>query len=195
VFILQNYLAALFAHLAPLSLDASIVFEQQYHEVEGDSASCAEFYALLSALSGLPFRQGIAVTGAVNQHGEMLPVGGINEKIEGWFRVCEAAGLDGSQGVLIPARNRRHLMLAPQVVDAVARGRFHIHAAERVTEGLELLAGVPAGEPGGPAHYPHDSVLGHAQEALLAFRRACQMQEHSRAPRRHLRAGHAPSRR
>jgi predicted ATP-dependent protease len=195
VFILQNYLAALFAHLAPLSLNASIVFEQQYHEVEGDSASCAEFYALLSALSGLPFRQGIAVTGAVNQHGEMLPVGGINEKIEGWFRVCEAAGLDGSQGVLIPARNRRHLMLAPQVVDAVARGRFHIHAAERVTEGLELLAGVTAGEPGGAGHYPHDSVLGHAQEALLAFRRACQMQEHPRAPRRHLRADHPPLRR
>src|SRR3569832_1726230 len=120
VFILQSYLAALFAHLAPLSLNASIAFEQQFHEVEGDSASCAELYALLSALSGLPLKQGIAVTGAGNQHGEVLPVGGINEKIEGWFAVCEAAGLDGSQGVLIPARNRRHLMLAPRVVEAVA---------------------------------------------------------------------------
>jgi predicted ATP-dependent protease len=189
VFILQNYLAALFAHLAPLSLNASIVFEQQYHEVEGDSASCAELYALLSALSGLPLKQGIAVTGALNQHGEVLPVGGINEKIEGWFRVCEAAGLDGSQGVLIPARNRRHLMLSPRLVAAVAGGRFHIHAADHATEGIALLTGVAAGELGRAGHYPHGSVLGHAQDALLAFRRACQALEHHKPPRRHFRAG------
>jgi predicted ATP-dependent protease len=195
VFILQAYLAALFAHLAPLSLNASIVFEQQYHGVEGDSASCAELYTLLSALSGLPLKQGIAVTGAVNQHGEVLPVGGINEKIEGWFSVCEAAGLDGSQGVLIPARNRRHLMLAPRVVEAVARGRFHIHTAELATEGIELLTGVTVGEPNAAGHYPSDSVLGQAQEALLAFRRACQQQEHTRAPRRHFRAADRPQRR
>lgn len=195
VFILQAYLAALFAHLAPLSLNASIVFEQQYHGVEGDSASCAELYALLSALSGLPLKQGIAVTGAVNQHGEVLPVGGINEKIEGWFGVCEAAGLDGSQGVLIPARNRRHLMLAPRVVEAVAGGRFHIHTAELATEGIELLTGVTAGEPNAAGHYAPDSVLGQAQDALLAFRRACQQQEHPRAPRRHFRAAHRPQRR
>jgi len=188
VFILQNYLAGLFAHLAPLSLNASIVFEQQYHEVEGDSASCAELYALLSALSGLPLKQGIAVTGAVNQHGEVLPVGGINEKIEGWFRVCEAAGLDGSQGVLIPARNRRHLMLAPHVVKAVAQGLFHIHAVDHVTEGIERLTGMAAGELNTAGHYPHDSVLGHAQDALLAFRRAVLQQEHPRPSRRHFRA-------
>ncbi|WP_018507517.1 Lon protease family protein [Thiobacillus thioparus] len=195
VFILQAYLAALFAHLAPLSLNASIVFEQQYHGVEGDSASCAELYTLLSALSGLPLKQGIAVTGAVNQHGEVLPVGGINEKIEGWFSVCEAAGLDGSQGVLIPARNRRHLMLAPRVVEAVARGRFHIHTAELATEGIELLTGVTAGEPNAAGHYAPDSVLGQAQDALLAFRRACQQQEHARAPRRHFRVADRPQRR
>ena len=111
VLILQNYLSALFAHIAPLALNAAIVFEQEYNGVEGDSASCAELYALLSSLADLPLRQGIAVTGAVNQHGEVLPVGGINEKIEGYFRVCENFGLDGSQGVLIPHRNRRHLML------------------------------------------------------------------------------------
>ncbi|WP_310448047.1 ATP-binding protein [Thiobacillus sp.] len=195
VFILQSYLAALFAHLAPLSLNASIVFEQQYHGVEGDSASCAELYALLSALSGLPLQQGIAVTGAVNQHGEVLPVGGINEKIEGWFRVCEAAGLDGSQGVLIPQRNRRHLMLAQPLLDAVAQGRFHIHTAAHVSEGIELLTGLAAGEPGVAGHYPHHSVLGHAQEALQAFRRACQQQEHPRPPRRHFRNGEASRKR
>ena len=108
VLILHNYLSALFTHNAPLALNASIVFEQEYSGVEGDSASCAELYALLSSLSGLPLRQGIAVTGAVNQHGEVLPVGGLNEKIEGYFRICATAGLDGSQGVLIPRRNRRH---------------------------------------------------------------------------------------
>ena len=98
----------------------------------------------------------------------VLPVGGINEKIEGWFRVCEAAGLDGRQGVLIPARNRRHLMLAPRLVEAVAAGRFQLHAADHVSEGLALLAGVAAGEPDAAGHYPHASVLGHAQDTLLA---------------------------
>ena len=195
VFILQNYLAALFAHLAPLSLNASIVFEQQYHGVEGDSASCAELYALLSSLSGLPLKQGIAVTGAVNQHGEVLPVGGINEKIEGYFRVCEAAGLDGSHGVLIPQRNRRHLMLEPRVVEAVAQGRFHIHTAAHVSEGIELLTGIPSGELNAAVHYPHDSVLGHAQDTLLAFRRACQAQEHPKLSRRHFHASDRPKRR
>ena len=195
VFILQNYLAGLFAHLAPLSLNASIVFEQQYHEVEGDSASCAELYALLSALSGLPLRQGIAVTGAVNQHGDVLPVGGLNEKIEGWFRVCEAEGLDGSQGVLMPALNRRHLMLAPSVVRAVAEGRFHIQAVDHVSEGIELLTGMPVGELNASGHYPHDSVLGHAQDSLLAYRRAVLQQEHPKAARRHFRAADPPKRR
>ena len=194
VFILQNYLAGLFAHLAPLSLSASIVFEQQYHEVEGDSASCAELYALLSSLSGLPLRQGIAVTGAVNQHGDVLPVGGINEKIEGYFRVCEAAGLDGSQGVLIPARNRRHLMLEPRVVEAVARGRFHIHAVANAGEGIELLTGTPAGVLNPAGRYPHDSVLGRAQETLVAFRHACRTAEHPPG-RRPVRAGTPPPRR
>jgi predicted ATP-dependent protease len=187
VFILQNYLAALFAHLAPLSLNASIVFEQEYHGVEGDSASCAELYALLSSLSGQPLRQGIAVTGAVNQHGEVLPVGGINEKIEGYFRICETAGLDGSQGVLIPHRNRRHLMLENNVVEAVAKGIFHIYTAEHANEGIELLTGVPAGMANKAGSYPQGSVLGHAQKALQAFRRACHATEHSKIGRKLLR--------
>ncbi|MEK7769146.1 MAG: AAA family ATPase, partial [Pseudomonadota bacterium] len=186
VFILQNYLSALFVHTAPLALNASIVFEQEYHGMEGDSASCAELYVLLSSLSDLPLKQSIAVTGAVNQHGEMLPVGGINEKIEGYFRVCETAGLDGSQGVLIPHRNRRHLMLERKVVEAVAKGLFHIHTAEHVSEGMELLAGCSFGIADVAGSYPHDSVLGRAQQTLLAYRHACQESQHPKAGRKRL---------
>ena len=173
VLILHSYLSALFGHIAPLALSASLVFEQEYHGVEGDSASCAELYALLSCLSGLPLRQGIAVTGAVNQHGEVLPVGGLNEKIEGWFRVCERAGLDGTQGVLIPERNRRHLMLDRDVVDAVARGVFHVHTVAHVSEGIALLTGQPAGLGDGGAPFAEGSVLALAEQTLLAYRRAC----------------------
>jgi len=178
VLILQNYLSALFAHNAPLALDASIVFEQEYHGMEGDSASCAELYVLLSSLSGLPLKQSIAVTGAVNQHGEVLPVGGINEKIEGYFRICSTTGLDGSQGVLIPHRNRRHLMLDSKVVEAVANGLFHIYTAEHASEGMELLTGCAFGIADEAGDYPPGSVLGNAQSTLLAYRRACQISGH-----------------
>jgi predicted ATP-dependent protease len=187
VLILQHYLSALFAHIAPLALNASIVFEQEYNGVEGDSASCAELYVLLSSLSGLPLKQGIAVTGSVNQHGEVLPVGGINEKIEGYFRVCETAGLDGSQGVLIPSRNRRHLMLERKVIDAVAQGLFHVYTADHIAEGIELLTGLPAGLSDAAGDYAHDSVLGHAQQTLHAYRRACQSSDHPKPERKRLR--------
>lgn len=172
VLILHSYLAALFGHLAPLALGASIVFEQEYSGIEGDSASCAELYALLSSLSGLPLRQDIAVTGALNQHGEVLPVGGLNEKIEGWFRVCRQTGFTGTQGVLIPARNQRHLMLSRAVVQAVRDGQFHIHCAHHVGEGIALLTGCEAGLGDTPA--APDSVLARAERTLLAYRRACQ---------------------
>ena len=172
VLILQGYLSALFAHVAPLALNAAVVFEQEYSGVEGDSASCAEFYALLSALSGLPLQQGVAVTGALNQHGEMLPVGAVNQKIEGFFRTCERLGLDGRQGVLLPRRNARHLMLSPRLVEAVAAGRFHIHAADHAGEGMELLTGHSFGTLG-PGGYAPGTVLGRAQKTLLAYRRAC----------------------
>ncbi|MBI5435822.1 MAG: AAA family ATPase [Nitrosomonadales bacterium] len=187
VLILHNYLSALFAHIAPLALNASIVFEQEYNGVEGDSASCAELYVLLSSLSDLPLKQGIAVTGAVNQHGEVLPVGGVNEKIEGYFRVCATAGLDGSQGVLIPRRNRRHLMLERKVVEAVAKGLFHIYTAEHASEGLELLTGLPAGTANAAGSYPSGSVLGHAQKTLQAYRRACQASGRLKKQRKRLR--------
>ena len=184
VLILHNYLSALFSRNTPLAMNAAIVFEQEYSGVEGDSASCAELYALLSSLSGLPLKQGIAVTGSLNQHGEMLPVGGINEKIEGYFSLCAAAGLSGSQGVLIPHRNRRHLMLDHRVIEAVAQGLFHIHTAEHVTDGLELLTGVPVGTANINGVYPHGSVLSRAQQTLLAFRHACQAAERSKTVRR-----------
>ncbi|MGC2049163.1 MAG: ATP-binding protein [Gallionella sp.] len=185
VLILQSYLSALFVHNSPLALNASIVFEQEYHGVEGDSASIAELYALLSALSGLPLKQGIAVTGALNQHGEVLPVGGINEKIEGYFRVCEKAGLDGGQGVLIPDRNRHHLMLERKVVEAVANGLFHIYTADHVSAGMELLTGCPFGVADEKGDYPPGSVLSHAQKTLLAYRRAYHMTEHPKSTRKH----------
>jgi len=177
VLILQSYLAALFGHIAPLALSASIVFEQEYYGVEGDSASCAELYALLSSLSGLPLQQGIAVTGAISPYGEVLPIGGLNEKIEGFFRVCQNAGLDGRQGVLIPQRNRRHLMLDRDVCEAVEAGQFHIHTAAHVSEGAALLMGQSFGAvttpPGGePPSYPADSILGRAEATLHGFRRS-----------------------
>jgi predicted ATP-dependent protease len=184
VLILHSHLATLFGHLAPLALDASVVFEQEYEGVEGDSASCAELFAVLSALAGTPLDQGIAVTGALNQHGEVLPVGGINEKIEGWFRVCAAAGLTGRQGVLIPDRNRRHLMLDTEVRDAVAQGRFAIHTATHITDGLALLTGQPAGAPGPDGTHPEDTVLGRAEATLRAYRQACQRAASSRRGRR-----------
>ena len=197
VLILHSYLTALFSHVAPLALNASIVFEQEYSGVEGDSASCAELYALLSSLSGLPLRQGIAVTGALNQHGEVLPVGGINEKIEGWFRVCAAAGLDGTHGVLIPARNQRHLMLDRAILDAVECGQFSVYAMDHVSEGIALLTGEASGmspvellqAQADVAAQVADTVLHRAEQTLRAYRRACQSAGHTRRGRSGLRRG------
>lgn len=182
VLILQSYLSALFSHIAPLALNASIVFEQEYAGIEGDSASCAEFYALLSSLASVPLKQGIAITGAMNQFGEVLPVGAINDKIEGYFKLCVKAGLTGEQGVLIPHANRQHLVLHHDVASAVKSGMFAIYTMEHVMQGLELLSELASGmdESGHPAAgYPSDSVLGHVQKTLIAFRRACQMTQHS----------------
>lgn len=141
VMILQSWLHSNFAQFNPLNMTASLVFEQEYNGVDGDSASCAELFALLSSLSKLPIKQGIAVTGALNQHGEVLPVGGLNEKIEGYFRVCKDIGLDGKQGVLMPGRNMRHLMLSDEVIDAVKNGQFHIATMNNVSEGISHLMG------------------------------------------------------
>jgi predicted ATP-dependent protease len=145
VLILNGYVADKYAHGGPITLSAQLVFEQTYEEVEGDSASAAELFALLSTLSGLPVRQSIAVTGSVNQKGELQAIGGANEKIEGFFDICSAMGLTGDQGVLIPASNAVHLMLREDVVDAVSQGKFHVWIAESVDDGMELLTGKPAG--------------------------------------------------
>jgi predicted ATP-dependent protease len=139
VFILQSWLQHYFSRFSPLNLSANIVFEQEYSGVDGDSASCAELFALLSALTNMPMNQGVAVTGALNQHGEVLPVGGLNEKIEGYFRVCQQIGLTKQQGVLIPEKNMRHLMLSHEVTEAVKKGEFHIFTMQHVLDGVTYL--------------------------------------------------------
>ncbi|HLO26986.1 MAG TPA: Lon protease family protein, partial [Geobacteraceae bacterium] len=156
--ILTGYLGGKFAHDKPLSFSASICFEQSYEGVEGDSASSTELYSLLSALSGLPLKQGIAVTGSVNQLGKVQPIGGVNYKIEGFYAVCKARGLSGDQGVIIPKSNERHLMLKDEVVEAVRSGRFHIWSVETVDQGIEMLTGVPAGEMLPEGGYPEGTV-------------------------------------
>ncbi|MDP2171458.1 MAG: ATP-binding protein [Rhodocyclaceae bacterium] len=158
VLILSSFLAARFGWATPLSLKASLVFEQSYGGVEGDSASLAELAALLSALSGIPIRQSLAVTGSVNQFGVVQAVGGINEKIEGFFDICAARGLSGEQGVLIPAANVCHLMLREEVVAAVREGRFRIWAVDSIDAAMELLTGLPAGEPDEKGEIPQGSI-------------------------------------
>jgi len=144
--ILSGYLGWKYAQDKPLSLSASLCFEQSYEGVEGDSASSAELYAILSSLSDVPVKQNIAVTGSVNQKGEIQPIGGVNHKIEGFFQVCQAKGLNGNQGVLIPQQNLRNLMLREEVVEAVRNGQFHIYAAKTIDEGIEVLTSVVAGK-------------------------------------------------
>ncbi len=146
VLILSGFLGARYALERPLSLSASLVFEQSYSGVEGDSASSAELYALLSALAEAPIKQSLAVTGSVNQHGQVQAIGGVNEKVEGFFDLCRARGLSGQQGVLIPAANVKHLMLRREVVEAVAAGQFHLYPVTTIDQGIEILTGLPAGE-------------------------------------------------
>jgi predicted ATP-dependent protease len=176
VHILSGYLTDSYARDKPLALSARLVFEQSYEEVEGDSASLAELLTLLSRLADVPLRQGIAVTGSVNQRGEVQAVGGVNEKIEGFFDTCAATGLTGEQGAILPASNVEHLMLREDVVEAVAAGRFHIYAVRSVDDALEVLSGMPAGPraadgslPAEGLHARVDAGLRHLAEALRAF--------------------------
>jgi predicted ATP-dependent protease len=158
VLILSGYLGSKYAQDKPLSLSASICFEQSYSGVEGDSASSTELYAILSSLASVSVMQNIAVTGSVNQKGEVQPIGGVNYKIEGFFDVCKAKGLTGDQGVMIPHQNIRHLMLREDVVKAVQDGRFHIYSVKTIDEGIEILTGIPAGERQQDGTYPEGTV-------------------------------------
>ncbi len=169
VLILTGYLRALFATEHPLSMSVSIAFEQTYGGVDGDSASSTEVYAILSALSGLPLRQDLAVTGSVDQLGRVQAIGGVNEKIEGFFRLCRARGLTGTQGVVIPEANIADLQLEPELVDAIAAGSFHVFAVADISDGIELLTGVAAGERDETGGFPAGTVLGRCAARLAAM--------------------------
>jgi lon-related putative ATP-dependent protease len=158
VLILGGFLANRYAQDKPLSLAAKLVFEQSYGGVDGDSASSTELYAILSALSGLPIRQSLAVTGSVNQNGEVQAIGGVNEKLEGFFEVCKAKGLTGQQGAMIPASNVQNLMLKEELVEAAKAGKFTIYPVRTVDEGIEVLTGVPAGEPQDDGSYREGTI-------------------------------------
>jgi len=188
VLILAGYLIEKYAQDKPLSVSARLVFEQSYSGVEGDSASSTELYAILSELSGLPIKQGIAVTGSVNQKGEIQAIGGVNEKIEGFFEVCKAKGFTGEQGVLIPASNEQNLMLKEEVLEAVKDRKFHIWSAKSIDEGIEILTGVKAGARREPGNFEEDTVnarvdrrLRELAETLVRFGKEEQEEEKPKA--------------
>lgn len=166
VFILGGYLRKMFAQDKPLAVSASIAFEQSYSGVDGDSASSTEMYALLSSLANVPIRQGIAVTGSVNQNGEVQAIGGVNHKIEGFFACCKAKGLTGNQGVVIPKANVPDLMLKTEVVEAVREGRFHVWSVASIEDGIELLTGKKAGKRRKDGSYPKGSIYALVDQRL-----------------------------
>jgi lon-related putative ATP-dependent protease len=180
VLILQALLGSRYATDVPLSLSASLTFEQSYQFVDGDSASLGEYCALISAISGVPLLQSIAVTGSLNQNGEVQAIGGVNDKIEGFFEVCERRGLTGDQGVIIPLANAKNLMLAPRIVEAAAARRFHVWTVERVDQALELLTGGPIGERDADGAFPPHSLNGRVEARLLAFHDIQQRKNHGR---------------
>jgi predicted ATP-dependent protease len=182
VLILNGYLSSRFARQRPLTLSARLVFEQSYQMVEGDSASAAEVFAILSALSGLPIRQGIAVTGSINQKGEVQAIGGINEKIEGFFDLCRERDLDGSQGVLMPRSNVQNLMLREEVAEAVRQQQFHVWAVDHVDQGIEVLTGVAAGAPGEDGHFAEGSVNSLVEKRLGEFAESLRRERRRGAP-------------
>ena len=169
VLILTGYLGEMFAQDVPLSLTASICFEQLYNGVDGDSASSTELYAILSSLSGVPINQSLAVTGSVNQKGEIQPIGGVNDKIEGFYQVCKLRGLDGSHGVIIPIQNVNNLNLSDEIIEDVKNKKFHIYAISSIDEGIELLTGVPAGKKDSNGKFPAGTINYLVQEKLVKY--------------------------
>ncbi len=177
VLILDSFLSSRYVRDMPLSLRASLVFEQSYGDVEGDSASCAELCALLSSLANMPIQQSLAITGAVSQHGEVQAIGGVNEKIEGFFDLCFVRGLSGREGVIIPEANVMHLMLKNEVVEAITAKKFHIWSVTTVDEAISLLTSYPAGERGTDGEYPEESINGKVEATLRSFALSIQMFE------------------
>jgi len=169
VLILSGYMGRTFAQGYPLNLSISITFEQSYDGIDGDSASSTELYAILSSLADTPIKQGIAVTGSVNQKGQIQAIGGVNHKIEGFFEVCKTKGLNGKQGVMIPRANQKNLMLSKEVIDAVKQRKFHVYQVARVEEGIEILTGQPAGKADKEGNYPDGSVYGAVQQKLKQY--------------------------
>jgi ATP-dependent Lon protease len=166
VLVLSGFLRLMFAQDKPLEMSASISFEQSYSGVDGDSASSTEIYGILSSLTGLPIKQGIAVTGSVNQKGEIQPIGGINEKIEGFYDVCLAKGLTGDQGVILPHQNVQDLILRPDVVEAVRKRKFHLYPVETISDGISILTGMSGGKRLANGSFTPGSVLAKADEKL-----------------------------
>ena len=166
VLILAGFLKGRYAQNIPLSLSASLVFEQSYGGVDGDSASSTELYVLLSAIAKVPLKQNLAVTGAINQHGDVQAIGGVNQKIEGFYDICKKRGLTGDQGVLIPKANIKHLMLRKEVIDSVSAGEFHIYPVEHIDQGIEILTGIKAGKKQADGTYPKDTINGMVKERL-----------------------------
>lgn len=166
---MSGYLRSKYAQDKPLTISASICFEQSYSGVEGDSASSTEVYAIISSIANIPIRQDIAVTGSVNQKGEIQPIGGVNQKIEGFFDVCRAKGLTGSQGVLIPHLNIHDLMLREDVVEAIKNGQFHLYAVKTIDQGIEILTGRKAGERQKDGKFKKNTVNYSVDQKLLEF--------------------------
>lgn len=177
VLILSGYLGEKFGSKCPLSFSASICFEQQYNGIEGDSASSAELFGLLSSLAGIPLKQGIAVTGSINQKGQIQPIGGVNQKIEGFFKICSAKGLTGEQGVIIPRQNISNLMLDEEIVQAVSEGKFHVYAVDTVEEGIEILSDLPAGKADREGNYPPGTVFRMVQDRIVELYKLAMKEE------------------
>ena len=169
VLILSGYMGRTFAQKYPLNLSISVTFEQSYGGIDGDSASSTELYAILSSLAEIPIQQGIAVTGSVNQKGQIQAIGGVNEKVEGFYDVCMAKGLNGKQGVMIPQANVKNLMVKKEIIKAVEKGQFHIWQVATIEEGIEILTGVKAGQADANGEYPEGSLYKAVQQKLHQY--------------------------
>ena len=166
---MSGYLGEKYAQNIQLSMTASITFEQSYDGIDGDSASSTELYAILSSLGDIPVKQGIAVTGSVNQKGKIQPIGGVNEKIEGFYKICKIKGFKGGEGVIIPSKNIENLMLNDEVIMAVKDGKFTIYAIDTIDEGMEILTGIKAGELNESGEYEENTINAYVQEKLIYY--------------------------